>query len=143
MLASTNIVPLVFGQRVLRHAAQEFSFWLHEDRSCNELHVGFLIDTCCPRTAAAAHHDEWSCLQPGCSLSHFLVGVQLDFDYRHACVACFCLRPATNGMSVLCCKCQNDLMNVNCVRYECMSMVLHTHGRTFAIQDVGADVLAP
>ena len=28
-------------------------------------------------------------------------------------------------------------MNVNYVRYECMSMVLHTHGRTFAIQDVG------
>ena len=34
-------------------------------------------------------------------------------------------------------------MNVNYVRYECMSMVLHTHGRTIAIQDVEADVLAP
>ena len=95
MLASTNIVPLVFGQRVLRRASQDFSFWLHEDRSRNELHVGSLMVNCCPRTATAVHHDEWSCFQPGCSLSHFRVGAQLDFDYRHACVVFFCLRPAT------------------------------------------------
>ena len=34
-------------------------------------------------------------------------------------------------------------MNVNYVRYECISMVLHSHGRTSAIHDVAADVLAP